>query len=238
MAWRSTGATNAELVANMQSAGLIKSSCVAQAFAQTDRAHYVKEHSRAYEDAPSSIGYSATISAPHMHAYAAESLQSSIRQGKAVLDIGSGSGYTAAIFHRMLEREGGHGKVVGIEHIRELVEQSKRNLKADGLAPQLEQGHIQMVCGDGRLGWPEDAPYGAIHVGAAAPNITEALVQQLDKGGKMFIPVSEDAVLGRGDQYIWEVEKDEQGVVRKRKVMGVMYVPLTDAERQRSLYTI
>ena len=86
---------------------------------------------------------------------------------------------------------------------------------------------VEFVLGDGRKGWKEGGPYDAIHVGAAAREVHEELVGQLKSPGRMFIPV-EDAD-GWGSQWIWVVDKDERGEVRRRRDMGVRYVPLTDA---------
>jgi protein-L-isoaspartate(D-aspartate) O-methyltransferase len=236
MAWRCGGASNSELVRNLQSAGLIKSIKVAEAFAKVDRKHYVQDKRSAYQDSPSSIGHAATISAPHMHAYASEALLPYFGKGKSVLDIGSGSGYTIALFHHLSEdvssgNGGGasEGKVIGIDHIPELVEQSCTNLRADGLGSALDNGRIEMVCGDGRQGWPQGAPYHAIHVGAAASNVTDKLLQQLAPEGRMFIPV-EDSY---GDQHIWQYDKSANGDVTKTRVMAVRVSIPVDEEHDR-----
>lgn len=101
------------------------------------------------------------------------------------LDIGSGSGYLAAC---MAEMVGPTGKVIGVEHIDELVALSKRNVEHD--KPEfLRDGRLSFFVGDGRLGWPANAPYDAIHVGAAAPHIPKALIEQLKPGGSLVIPV-------------------------------------------------
>lgn len=100
------------------------------------------------------IGHGATISAPHMHAHAAEYLLPYLKPGSKVLDVGSGSGYLTAIFHRLVspENDNSGGKVVGIDHVPQLVEWSVSNLKRDGLGQALDDGKIEMICGDGRLG--------------------------------------------------------------------------------------
>ncbi|SPO24356.1 probable l-isoaspartyl protein carboxyl methyltransferase [Ustilago trichophora] len=240
MAWRCSGSTNAELIHNMVNAGLIASSRVASAMSAVDRAHYVVQPRYAYQDSPQSIGFGATISAPHMHAHAAESLLPFLNAGAKVLDVGSGSGYLLAIFHHLVstpEGQGKKGKVVGIDHIQALVDAANENLKKDGLGGQMaeeneERGCIVNLCGDGRKGVESEAPFDAIHVGAAAEGIPEALVQQLKAPGRMFIPVEEDG--GSGEQYIWQVDKAQDGTVTKEKICGVLYVPLTDADKQWS----
>lgn len=168
---------------------------------QVDRANYCPDPRAAYADSPQSIGYSATISAPHMHAHAAVSLLPYLQPDSAVLDIGSGSGYLLAVFHHLVKptREDGPSeaaqtpsRVIGIEHIDQLVQQSRRNLLDDGLKNAMEKGQIEVVKADGRLGWPPRAPYNAIHVGAASPpSVLETLEAQLAKPGRLFIPVED-----------------------------------------------
>lgn len=167
------------------------------------------------------------------HAYATEHLLPYLKPGAKVLDVGSGSGYLAAVLHRLVSPG---GKVVGIEHIPELVTWSEENLKKDGLCDALASGEIEMIAGDGREGYaaggthllismrplwvglltsPTLGPYDAIHVGAAAPTIPEKLVAQLASPGRMFIPV------GDYMQYIEQIDKDEHGNVTSKRVMGV-----------------
>ncbi|KAB5593436.1 Protein-L-isoaspartate(D-aspartate) O-methyltransferase [Ceratobasidium theobromae] len=189
MAWGCSGKTNVELINNMLGAGLFKSERVGEALRRVDRINYVRNKHEAYFDSPQSIGHAATISAPHMHAHAAEHLLPHLKPGGKVLDIGSGSGYTCAVFHHLVNPTGTEGgKVVGIEHISELVDWSIENLKRDGLGSFIENGLIKMICGDGRLGYASGGPYNVIHVGAAAPTMPQPLIDQLAKPGRMFIP--------------------------------------------------
>ncbi|KAF3915672.1 hypothetical protein AA313_de0203650 [Arthrobotrys entomopaga] len=114
------------------------------------------------------------------------------------------------------------GRVVGIEHIQELVDLSVSNLRKD---PQhsswLDDGTITIIKGDGRLGYPAKAPYNAIHVGAAAKEVHKDLVEQLSRPGRLFIPV--DGERGYGEQSIWHVDKDGDGVVRKEEKVGFLF---------------
>jgi len=86
------------------------------------------------------------------------------------------------------------------------------------------------VAGDGRRGYKDKAPYGVIHVGAAAPSIPSELVDMLKAPGRMFIPIGPDG----GLQDVWTVDKDEKGTVTKTRLFGVRYVPLTDQAEQRA----
>ncbi|KAF9459669.1 protein-L-isoaspartate O-methyltransferase [Collybia nuda] len=224
MAWRCSGNSNSELISNMSTSGIFHSERVATAMASVDRANYVKNKADAYEDSPQTIGHGATISAPHMHAYAAEHLLPYIQPGAKVLDVGSGSGYLSAVLHHLV---GPTGKVVGIDHIPELVDWSIENLKKDGLGQALEHKQIEMIAGDGRQGHASGGPYDAIHVGAAAPTLPPALVEQLASPGRIFIPV------GTFAQYIEHIDKDAEGKVTQKRIMGVSYVPLTDQDKQR-----
>ncbi|RXK36442.1 protein-L-isoaspartate O-methyltransferase [Tremella mesenterica] len=182
---------------------------------KVDRKNYVPDLRGAYEDSPQKIGYNATISAPHMHAHACENLLALLPPadiGGAILDVGSGSGYLTAVLHHLAP----HATVVGIDHLPQLVSLAKENLTKDGVKLGVEKGGVEIVCGDGRLGYPPHAPYQIIHVGAAAPEIPQALIDQLAKPGRMFIPVGEHT------QDIWQVDKDEHGIITRTKLFGVM----------------
>ena len=179
-----------------------------------------------YEDCPQQINYSATISAPHMHAYCLEWLNSKLTPGSKVLDVGSGSGYLCAAFYEMVKNSDPGTQVVGIEHIEPLAQLSVTNLQKS-YSSQLESGKIKIICGDGRLGYIDEAPYDAIHVGAAAKDIPADLIEQLKVGGQLVIPV------GKNNQEIVMITKlDEKGNCKKESLLGVRYVPLTDKESQ------
>lgn len=152
------------------------------------------------------------------HAEAIKNLLPFLKPGSRVLDVGSGSGYTVALFHHLVgvEGNGARGLVVGIDHMEDLVSWSIENLRKDGLGAALDNREIELVVGDGRNGSPTSAPFDAIHVGAAAPEVPKALIDQLKAPGRMFIPV------GSGRQMIYQVDKDDHGNVTETPLLGVM----------------
>ena len=160
----------------------------------------------AYEDRPLPIGYEQTISQPYIVAYMTEAAR--IPRGGKVLEIGTGSGYQAAILGE-LARE-----VYTIEIIPELAESASRSLA------ELGYRNVQVRAGNGYAGWPEHAPFDAIIVTAAPEQVPQALIDQLAVGGRMVIPV------GRGNQEMMIITKTERGVVSRRTI-PVRFVPMT-----------
>uniref|UniRef100_A0A8R1XZH1 Protein-L-isoaspartate(D-aspartate) O-methyltransferase n=2 Tax=Onchocerca TaxID=6281 RepID=A0A8R1XZH1_ONCVO len=221
MAWRSHGDSNASLVENLRRNGLFRDERVKMTMLRVDRADFCPRNP--YLDNPEPIGSNATISAPHMHAAALERLKDHLTEGDKALDIGSGSGYLTTCMAYMV---GATGKVVGVEHIRQLVDLSISNIKKNHAG--LLEGRVLIVEGDGRKGFPQYAPYNAIHVGAAAPNVPDELLNQLAPGGRMLIPVG----AAHADQRFLQVDKDGKGKVTVNDLMGVVYVPLTNKENQ------
>jgi protein-L-isoaspartate(D-aspartate) O-methyltransferase len=133
-----------------------------------DRAH-------SFEDAALPIGHGQTISQPYMVARICEALE--VRPGQRVLDVGTGSGYQAAVLAEL------GAEVVTIERIPELAERARANLAVAGY------DDVEVVVGDGTLGVPEHAPFDAIAVAAAAPGLPETLYEQLRPGGRMVVPI-------------------------------------------------
>ncbi|XP_014296761.1 protein-L-isoaspartate(D-aspartate) O-methyltransferase [Microplitis demolitor] len=220
---RYNGRSNKELVQYLKRSGIIKSDRVFEAMCAVDRGKYVIR-GNPYVDSPQGIGYGVTISAPHMHAYALEYLEDKLKNGKRALDIGSGSGYLTACMGMMVSPD---GVAIGIDHISELQALATRNIKADN--PELlESGRVKLFVGDGREGYPAGAPYDAIHVGAAAKETPHALIDQLAPGGRLIVPIGPEGA----DQKLVQIDKTMSGEIQQRSLMGVVYVPLTDKERQ------
>jgi protein-L-isoaspartate(D-aspartate) O-methyltransferase len=150
---------------------------VLQAMERVPRELFVpeEERERAYEDAALPIGHGQTISQPYMVARICEAL--AVQPGARILDVGSGSGYQAAVLVEL------GADVFTIERIAELAEQARANLGAAGYT------HVQVHLGDGTLGLPERAPFDAIAVAAAAPGFPETLYEQLRPRGRLVVPV-------------------------------------------------
>jgi protein-L-isoaspartate(D-aspartate) O-methyltransferase len=163
----------------------------------------------AYRNRPLPIGYGQTISQPFLVAFMTELLLDG-KPGK-VLEIGTGSGYQAAILGELV------GQVYSIEIVEPLADRAAATLKANGYS------NIQLRKGDGYYGWEEQAPFDAIMVTAAASHVPAPLIRQLKRGGRMLIP------LGSGfmPQHLVLVEKDQQDRVHTRELLPVQFVPLT-----------
>lgn len=221
--WTARSSDNSSLLEMLWQGGVLKSTRVSEAMEQIDRKLFVPDKAYAYMDTPMPIGFNATISAPHMHALCLELLQNHLKPGMRALDVGSGTGYLTACFAHMV---GEQGRAVGVEHIPQLVEACVESVKASKAASLLDSGKLSFHVGDGRLGWPNEAPYDAIHVGAAAPEVPDALLQQLRLGGRMVIPV------GEAFQELRVIDKQDDGSLEEWTETSVRYVPLTSKNEQ------
>lgn len=170
-----------KLVKSLIDEGILKSEEVIKAMLRVPREEFVPFRYRelAYLDTPLSIGYGQTISAPHMVAIMTEALR--VSRGNKVLEIGTGSGYQAAIIAEIVKPE---GHVWTIEIVPELAKFAEDNLRRAGYSD-----YVTVIIGDGSKGYEDAAPYDRIIVTAAAPKIPEPLISQLREGGRMVIPV-------------------------------------------------
>ena len=166
----------------------------------------------AFDNGPLPIGHGQTISQPYIVALMTDLLQ--LEADDTVLEIGTGSGYQTAILSQLCKQ------VYTIEYVPALADVAKARLE------RLGYDNIQSMTGNGYDGWPEHAPYDGIIVTAAASHIPKPLIEQLKPGGRLIIPV------GRPHSYqeLTVVEKDEDGELNIREVLGVAFVPL-QAER-------
>jgi protein-L-isoaspartate(D-aspartate) O-methyltransferase len=186
----------------------IRAERVLDAMRSVPRHLFVPLESRhsAYMDGPLSIGQGQTISQPYIVALMTEALE--LRGHERVLEIGTGSGYQAAILSQLASH------VYTVERIPELAS------RAQDLFRQLGYDNISMHVGDGTLGWLEHAPYEAIIVTAAAPEIPRPLTDQLAEGGRLVAPIG-----GSWSQSLVRVRK-QRGHLRRQELTSVAFVPL------------
>jgi protein-L-isoaspartate(D-aspartate) O-methyltransferase len=185
---------------------------VLDAMARLPRELFVPEPVRdhAYDDAALPIGGDQTISQPYMVARICEAL--GVRHGDRVLDVGTGSGYQAAVLARLAD------EVHTIERLPALADRARSALQLAGCT------NVRVHVGDGSLGLPEHAPFGAIAVAAAAPEVPASLYDQLEPGGRLVVPVG-----GRGGQELQLVVRSPEGPALLRSV-PCRFVPLVGAE--------
>jgi protein-L-isoaspartate(D-aspartate) O-methyltransferase len=160
----------------------------------------------AYEDFPLPIGYQQTISQPYIVAFMTNILD--LQGNDQVLEVGTGSGYQAAVLSLLVK------KVHTLERIPELADKARQTLQELGVK------NVEVHEGDGSMGWPQDAPYQAILVTAAAPAAPQALLDQLDIGARMIIPV--------GGQFhqVLELWRREKEGLKSEAILPVAFVPL------------
>jgi protein-L-isoaspartate(D-aspartate) O-methyltransferase len=172
------------------------------------------EVSQAYRDSPLSIGLGQTISQPFIVALMTDLLD--VKRGDKVLEIGTGSGYQAAVLAEL------GATVYTIEIVEELGREAAQRL------PRLGYGSVMTRVGDGQGGWPERAPFDSVIVTAASPEVPGTLVSQLKTGGRLVIPLGSQ----HGAQTLYVMEKQPDGTVTRRAILGVRFVPLTGGEKR------
>ena len=208
-------AERGQMVARQLAGRDINDQRVLAAMGRVPRHEFVpsKMRGQAYNDHPLPIGQGQTISQPYIVAFMSQAVR--VKPGYKVLEIGTGSGYQAAVLAAM------GAKVYSVEIIPELAAQAEARLKRLGYA-------VRVKVGDGNFGWPQEAPFDAILVTAAAKRIPPKLVEQLKPGGRMILPVgpeswAEELVL---------VVKDAQGKVSQHSLMAVRFVPLVGGDQK------
>lgn len=181
---------------------------ILQAFKNVPRHLFVPEDylKGAYRDCPIPIGYGQTISQPYIVAYMISELE--LKPAYKVLEIGTGGGYQAAILSHLV------ASVVSVEIIPQLAEQARKTLKVLGIC------NVEVLTADGSLGYPEQAPFDAILVSAAAPQVPESLLAQLTDGGRLILPVGSR---GLQELEIWTKTGTDFDV---KRLIPVAFVPL------------
>jgi len=187
----------------------IRNARVLAAMAAVPRHEFVPERLRAeaYGDYPLPIGHGQTISQPYIVAFMTEQLDP--QPTDKILEVGTGSGYQAAVLAKLV------AEVYTIEIVEPLARRAGADLK------RLGYDNVKVRSGDGYQGWPEAAPFDAVIVTCAPDHVPQPLVDQLKDGGKMIVPVGE-----LGDQYLYLLEK-KGGEIRRTAVLPVRFVPMT-----------
>ncbi len=178
----------------------------------TPRHKFIPEEQQpyAYMDTPLTIGFDQTISQPYIVGFMTSLLE--LKGDEKVLEIGTGSGYQAAILSPLSK------EVFSIEIVKELAERSAKTLKDLGYT------NIYVKWGDGYQGWPEEAPFDAVIVTAAPPDVPPKLFEQLNVGGRLVIPV------GSFWQELWVITKLEGDIMDKKSMIPVRFVPMVHPE--------
>jgi len=192
----------------------VGSKLVLDAMRRVPRELFVPERLRdlAYADGPLSIGEGQTISQPYIVALMVDAL--CLYGGEKVLEIGTGSGYAAAVLAEIA------GQVYTIERIAQLA------LKAETILAEIGYDNVHVIQGDGTLGWPQQAPYDAIVVTAGGPEVPESLKNQLKPGGRLVIPVGTDMY----SQELLRVTRVSDSEFRSENLEYVRFVPLIGEE--------
>ncbi len=200
------------MIENQIKARGISDDNVLKAIKNTPRHLFVPDEyrDRAYVDGPLPIGRGQTISQPYIVALMSSKLD--LTGTEKVLEIGTGSGYQAAILSQLAK------EVYSIEIVKSLAEESKELLK------DLGYNNVEVKYGDGYKGWPEKGKFDRIIVTAAPEKIPETLIEQLKPGGKMVLPV------GKYHQLLKLIEKSESGKIKEKNITGVRFVPMVYPE--------
>lgn len=200
-----------QMVARQIVAREVSDKRVILAMEQVPRHHFVppEVQAQSYEDYPLPIGMDQTISQPYIVAFMCEQLK--LKPGEKVLEIGTGSGYQAAVLSKLAK------DVYSIEILEAMGKRAADTLRELGYA------NVHARIGDGYAGWPEEAPFDAIVVTAAPDHIPRALIDQLAPGGRLLVPV------GKNLQSLERVTKDSAGKVSRETLLPVRFVPMTGA---------
>jgi protein-L-isoaspartate(D-aspartate) O-methyltransferase len=186
---------------------------VLEAFARVPREEFVPAALApfAYDDAPLPIGDGQTISQPYIVAFTVDALQ--LNPHDRVLDIGTGSGYAAAVLAEL------SSEVYSVERVGTLCHSARERLR------RLHYDNVHVRCGDGSLGWADHAPYAAIAVAAVGPRPPPALLSQLEIGGRLVMPIGPS-----GSQTLVRMTRRGRAAYKKERLVDVRFVPLIGAQ--------
>jgi len=195
----------------------IEDEAVIEAFKKVAREKFMLEKNKeyAYHDGAQSIDAGQTISQPYIVAFMLQALK--LKEDERVLEIGTGSGYAAALLAEIVK------EVYTIERIEKLAIKARKVLK------ELNYENVEVKIGDGSVGWEEKAPYDAILVSAAAPYVPENLIEQLAKKGRLIIPVGKR----KGVQQLKRITKRYNGKIKEESLEYVRFVPLLGEDSWR-----
>lgn len=204
------------LIDNLIESGYLKTPSIVSAFKKIKRQDFLRpeDFDLAEIDAPISIGYGQTISQPATVAFMLEKLGP--RSGEKILDVGAGSGWTAAL---LAEAVGKSGRIYGLERISELADLAISNVSKYNF---IKKGAVQIFCTDGYKGLPEFAPFDKILVSAAAAEAPEELLRELKIGGRLVLPLGASGQI----QAVAVMEKQASGQFKKIEYPGFVFVPL------------
>jgi protein-L-isoaspartate(D-aspartate) O-methyltransferase len=211
-----------KLVDSLVKQGILRSPKVTLAMRTVPRSKFLPSEMQAYSatDAPLSIGFGQTVSAPHMVSIMNEALQLAV--GHKVLEVGAGCGWQAATITELVtsqdEPRSEWGHVYTTEIVPALVEQAKKNIMNTGYGDR-----VTIINADGSQGFSEKAPYDRIVVTAAAPEVPQPLLDQLKTCGIMVIPVGKASLY----QNLMRITKEADGKIKRENLGGVAFVPLT-----------
>ena len=202
------------MVEKLRRLGYIKTKKVERAMLKVKREEFVLPAYRqdAYADTPLPIPGNQTISAPHMHALSLETLQ--LKKGDKFLEVGAGSGILLVYAYEIIKQR---NKVFGIEILQETYEFARQNLKKAGYLDK-----VKLICKDGSLGLPEEAPFDKILISAAGPDFPPPLIEQLKVNGIIVGMIGSPY----GSQELVRAVKDSKGKLKRESLGGVVFVEL------------
>ena len=189
---------------------------VHNAMMEVDRADFAPTNP--YQNYPQKIPCNLVISAPLLHTHCLEILKDYLKEGNTVMDVGFGSGYLTVAMSKMMNDK---GCVVGIDIKKEIYDFGFKNISKNH-KNLLEDNKIELVLGDAKLGYKKKAPYDCIHVGVSSKQPPKKLLEQLKMGGRLVMPIGSPD----DDQYIFIIDKLENGKFKYQQGLSVRYTPL------------